>query len=311
VIGGRSFLLAASASENGLSTYEIDASGRASLIDSLGAGNGLPIAGPAAMQVASIAGTSFAVIASTVSSSLTVVRINAMGVMFQTDHVLDDRASRFADVAALDLFTVSGRVFVVAAGSDSGLSVLELLPDGRLSHILSHALETGTGIAAVTGIETTLIGNTAAILLTDARGDRIYHFSMDISGVGPLIADRNGTIAGTALDDRIFGSARPDAISGGAGDDFLHDGAGADVLTGGAGADVFVFTRDRAMEQITDFQDGLDRIDISDWGRFYSVSALSITATATGALISFGAESLTVINAAGRALALTNDDFIF
>ena len=28
-------------------------------------------------------------------------------------------------------------------------------------------------------------------------------------------------------------------------------------------------------------------------------------------LISFGAESLTVINAAGRALALTNDDFIF
>jgi len=100
-------------------------------------------------------------------------------------------------------------------------------------------------------------------------------------------------------------------LQGGAGDDFLHDGGGDDLLLGGAGADVFVFDRDGSADRIGDFQDGIDRLDVSDWGRIYTASALNITITASGAVVSYGAESLTITKSGAAALHLTDADFLF
>jgi Ca2+-binding RTX toxin-like protein len=109
-----------------------------------------------------------------------------------------------------------------------------------------------------------------------------------------------------------MGSAMADTLDGGAGDDFIHDGAGADTLRGGAGADVFVFARDGAVDVIADFQDGLDRIDVSAWGRIYTASALSISPTATGAEVVYGDERLIIHSMNGAPLLeLTDADFIF
>ena len=63
------------------------------------------------------------------------------------------------------------------------------------------------------------------------------------------------------------GDAGNDRLSGGDGADHLAGGAGADILTGGAGADVFVFTsvshsRGTTVDTITDFQSGIDDIDL-------------------------------------------------
>lgn len=63
----------------------------------------------------------------------------------------------------------------------------------------------------------------------------------------------------------VLTSARyADVLAGGAGDDTLNAGQGPDRLTGGAGADAFTF---RALPwngvQITDFELGVDRLDIS------------------------------------------------
>ena len=83
---------------------------------------------------------------------------------------------------------------------------------------------------------------------------------------------------------------------------------------GGAGADVFVFASDRAVDRISDFEDGVDRIDVSDWGRIYSRDALTITATSTGAEISFGAERLIITSVTTTSLAasaFTDADFVF
>lgn len=310
-IAGRSFLMVASALENGLSLFEIGEGGVASFVDALGAADGLPIAGPAALQSVVMGGVQFVVVASTLSSSLTVVRVNDMGVMFQTDHLIDDRLSRFADVAALDMFQWAGRVFVVAAGSDAGVSLIEMLPDGSLSHVLSHAMETGAGIGNVTGIETVVIGSSAAILLTDAVGTRITHLTINLAGIGGLIVASGGVANGSALEDRILGGAGAETLNGGAGDDFLHDGGGNDLLTGGAGADVFVFDRDGSADRIADFQSGVDRLDVSEWGRIYTAAALQITTTATGAVVSYGSESLTITRAGGGGLVLTDADFLF
>lgn len=310
-IDGRNYLLVASALENGITCLEVLDDGQTRLVDALGARDGLPIAGPVAMQTALVGGVHYVVLASTLSSSLTVLRVNAMGVLFQADHLVDDRNTRFDDVAALDMFSHRGRAFVVAAGTDAGFSVLELLPDGRLSPILSLPMESGGGLAAVTGIETAVTGTTLHVVMTDARGDRIHQVTLSLASLGNLIVGQGGSVTGTALDDRLLGSALADSLLGGAGADVLHDGAGADTLTGGAGADVFVLARDGAQDRIADFQQGFDRIDVSDWGRIYSASALAISQTATGAQLAYAGEVLLLTSATGGPLTLTEADFLF
>jgi hypothetical protein len=310
-VGTTDFLLVASALENGVTCFRIGADGRPELTDAMGVESGLPVNGPAALETAEIAGVDYVVVASTNSSSLTVLRVNGLGVLFPTDHMTDDRSTRFEHVAAMDLFQAMGRSFIVAAGSDAGLTVFELLPGGELSVVLNLPMETGAGLATVTGVAVGVSGGLAHVYLSDARGDRITDIRLDLSVLGPLVQAAGGLVTGTAANDRILGSAGADVLRGAAGDDFLHDGAGADVLTGGAGADVFVFSRDGATDRITDFEPGQDRIDVSDWGRIYSIPTLEITRTGTGAVVVYGDERLEITSATGGPLVLTDADFLF
>ncbi len=80
-------------------------------------------------------------------------------------------------------------------------------------------------------------------------------------------ADR---LSGGKGNDTLFGGAGDDQLLGGTGADRLSGGPGADRLTGGAGADVFVFSAAShspasrgARDVITDFDHGVDRIELS------------------------------------------------
>jgi serralysin len=243
-----------------------------------------------------------------------VLRINAMGVFFETDHVIDDPSTRFAHTAAFDGFVAQGRMFIAAAGSDAGVTIFELLPDGQLSHLQTFVLEGGFGLQAVTAINAAVMGGTVALSVVDAGANQIFRFDLDLGNLGARIQASAGMATGTGADERLLGSALADAISGGAGDDFLHDGAGSDTLTGGAGADIFVFARDGAVDTVSDFQDGVDLIDIRDWGRIYSASALTILSTATGAEVMYGDERVIITSSTGtpfNATTFNDSDFIF
>ncbi len=104
-----------------------------------------------------------------------------------------------------------------------------------------------------------LLGGAGNDRLDGGRGDDLL-----IGGGG------DDVLIGGFGKDRLEGGAGNDRLIGGEGDDVLIGGTGRDILTGGAGADVFVFrsiaeagntaaTRD----VITDFERGLDRIDLS------------------------------------------------
>ena len=309
--GADQLLLAISALENGISSYLIAADGTAQWIDSFGAQNGLAVNGLAMLQTVQIGGIDFALLAGSNSSSITVLRVNPLGVFFETDHVIDTRDTRFANVAAFDSFVAQGRFFVVAAGTDAGLTLFEMLGDGTLSHVQTFVLEGGVGLSAVTAIKTEMLGSNVGVFLIDAGADQIFRFDLNLGALGGRIMASAGQAMGTAADERLIGSDIADVLNGGAGDDFLHDGAGADTLTGGAGADVFVFARDGAVDVITDFEAGLDRIDVSAWGRIYAASALNITATDTGADVVYGDERIIITSVAGTPLSLTDGDFIF
>ena len=110
------------------------------------------------------------------------------------------------------------------------------------------------------------------------------------------------------------GGGGNDTLNGGAGDDVIHAGTGADRLTGGTGADTFVFVADEGADRITDFELGVDRIDLSDWGMIYHISALSIQSHGNGATIRFHEEELRIISADGHRLDaddLAQDSLLF
>ncbi len=54
-------------------------------------------------------------------------------------------------------------------------------------------------------------------------------------------------------------------IDGTSGNDTLYDVGNRDILTGGLGADTFVLSHDGQRDTITDFQDGVDVIDFTDF----------------------------------------------
>ncbi|WP_313806466.1 cadherin domain-containing protein [Sphingobium sp.] len=81
-------------------------------------------------------------------------------------------------------------------------------------------------------------------------------------------AGGNDTLIGNGGADTLNGNGGIDTIDGGAGADRITGGAGADILTGGADADLFIYNATGnstalVMDRIMDFQEGIDRIDLS------------------------------------------------
>lgn len=81
----------------------------------------------------------------------------------------------------------------------------------------------------------------------------------------------NDTLYGGIGNDYLVGGPGNNLLDGGPGNDTLIGGPGADTLTGGMGADLFVFNQigdspANAPDVITDFQSGIDQIDLSRMG---------------------------------------------
>jgi len=92
-------------------------------------------------------------------------------------------------------------------------------------------------------------------------------------------------LEGGAGADDLDGEAGNDSLFGGEGNDLLNGGAGDDVLTGGAGSDIFEIYPGSGRDVITDFTNGLDRIEIDGFGRA-AVEALIGAARQVGGMLS-------------------------
>jgi Ca2+-binding RTX toxin-like protein len=102
-----------------------------------------------------------------------------------------------------------------------------------------------------------------------ADNDVIYGGNGDDSLGGD---EGNDQLFGEAGNDNVFGGDGNDQLSGGdgddslageAGNDTLSGGNGDDVLSGGGGADIFSFqSASEGSDQITDFEHGIDHIEI-------------------------------------------------
>ena len=129
------------------------------------------------------------------------------------------------------------------------------------STIVNDDFNGTTGNNTITGsaLNDTINGLAGNDTLNGGDGDDILN-----GGTG------NDTLNGGNGNDTLNGDDGDDTLNGGNGNDILVGGTGRDTMTGGAGADVFVLRTtaesgagNTQRDSITDFQSGLDKIDLS------------------------------------------------
>ena len=311
---GRTYFFAVSAQDDGVSSYWIGKWGNIKERDSIGPADGLYVNAPTVLETVELAGKLFVLVGGTGSDTISVLRVDTWGGLFVADQVMDDLTTRFADVSAIDSFDYQGRQFVLAAGSDDGMSLFELSPDGRLFLKTSIADQPDTTLTNVETIETRVFGSEIQVF-AGGSGGGITQFDLDLGNIGSRLTgtDTADTLTGTASDDLLVGFDGADSINGGGGDDLILDGAGADIMTGGAGADVFFFIEDGRMDIVTDFTPGVDKLDLSEFPLLYDIDRLTFTQKAYGVLITYGPDRFRIEETGDTLLVseLGNDDFIF
>ncbi|MEP1942606.1 MAG: hypothetical protein ABJJ03_05795, partial [Sulfitobacter sp.] len=168
--GARDYLLAVSAEGDGLYNYTISSDGRASLVDYLDMSAGLSVNTPTELAQVELNGTSFILVGAAGTSSISVITVSNDGQLRATDQVNDDLNTRFQNITLLETIVVGGIAFVVAGGGDDGLSLMTLLPTGRLVHLQTIAHE----------VDMALI-NPAAVVLAEENG-MIVLYTAGLSG---------------------------------------------------------------------------------------------------------------------------------
>lgn len=285
--GTRDFLLAADAGTQGVRSYRINTtSGALTAADSLGAADGIGIDTPTAMETVRANGATWVILAAAGTGSLSVMRLGADGGLQLADHVLDTLDTRFAGVTALKAVQANGHVFVIAGGADDGLSLFALLPSGQLVHMQSLANAGGLGLDNVSAIEAAVLGDTLQVYVSSGTDPGISQFSLAIGGLGDVVGTGGSAagapMTGTAAADLILGAGTSVTMQGQAGDDILVSGQNGAILTGGDGADIFVLSPSDRPLQITDFQPGIDRVDMSAFPMLHGVAQLSLHERADG-----------------------------
>ncbi|MDP3261459.1 MAG: calcium-binding protein [Tabrizicola sp.] len=303
VVEGQAYLVSLSLEADTLRAFRIGPTGGLSQVAMLGGPQGLPISDPSDVKVVTMAGTSYLVVASAGSSSVSIVAVDPGGQLRPVDQVNDTLDTRFQGTQALATVSIGDRVFIVAGGGDDGLNLMTLTPEGRLV-LLATALQVpGLALDNITAMTAREVGGVIDLFVA-GEGSGITRLRLDPGPLAPVQSGGEGgdTLTGSSAGDMLSGGGGNDLLLGGAGEDILIDGAGSDTLIGGAGSDIFVLDGDGEADVIGEFQIGIDRIDLSGWGRVYDLSAISITATATGAVITYQDETLQILSANGLAI---------
>ncbi|MEM1234579.1 MAG: calcium-binding protein [Pseudomonadota bacterium] len=262
--GGTDYAVVSYGTSDALALFKLEADGDFVHIHDIEAGDGLWIDAPGAMaSITGLDGETYIIVAASGSNSLTVLTMEH-GELVPVDHRVDSLDTRFADASFVETLEIDGRPYVIAAGSDMGVTVFGLMPGGALVEIGSMAATAGTPINGIMDLEVIAQPGGARFIIATQGAPYIVEFEMtfDAPGVTRLGTAGSNNLSGGSGDDWLFGEAGNDTLVGGAGNDLLTDGAGEDVLTGGAGADVFQLTLDGSDDTITDFNPDEDLIEI-------------------------------------------------
>ncbi|MGB5869850.1 MAG: calcium-binding protein, partial [Albidovulum sp.] len=302
---GGNFLLSVSAGSNAIYSYAIAGNGNLTYSDELTVDSGVGMSKPTGIETVTLHGTTYAVVAASQSSSLSVFELLPSGAFVAVDHVVDNLTTRFAGATALSTLQVGDRAYVLVGGSDDGVDVMTMLPDGRLVHLLTIQDTAGMTLADVTSIAVAKIGARVEVFVASASEPGITQLDLDLGTQGVSIYGAAGVQTGSANNDLLYAGSNTTTIYGGAGDDILVAGgtAGSAVLYGGAGRDIFVLGSSPTTLQIADYEVGIDRLDLTSFLLLRNTGQLVITSTASGADITYLTTTIHVESASGNPIA--------
>jgi serralysin len=223
----------------------------------------------------------------------------------------------------LSILTDSGYDFASATASDDRI-IMAQLPAAELGQLQSSFFPdvivlsggndylendaTGRFIFGNSGNDT-LLGSTGNDTIAGGRDDdQIDGGAGNNSLFGNL---GNDVIVGASGNDSLFGGGDNDAIIGGGGDDFLSGDRGFDTLAGGAGADQFLLASSAdSRDVITDFQSGVDKIQLPGNLTLADVSIASnqIILAATGEVLAQIMGSVTTSDLVASAGSISGPD---
>lgn len=265
----------------------------------------LGIRAPTALELATIGGQTYAVLAAAGTSTLSVMRVGPDGRLTPVDHLIDSGSTRFAGVQALAVAQAEGHTFVVAGGADHGVSLFLMLADGRLVFLDTVADTASLAMANVSALTAATVGGVLNIFVGSQRDAGITQLSIPLNTLG-ISAEGNGStatlVSGTARADVLIARAGGDTLEGGGGADVLVSGPGTTLMRGGAGADIFVIRAASNRVEILDFQRGIDRIDLTDLPMLRGVGQLAITPLWNGARIDYRNTQVFVTSVEGTPL---------
>ncbi|WP_172331326.1 calcium-binding protein [Mangrovicoccus sp. HB161399] len=231
-----------------------------------------------------------------------------------SDTVRYDRDARYGGTAGVTVDLESHATF--GDGDDSYVDSRGYAIDGWGNHDYLISIENATG----TDSADVIYGNSDHNALIGLTGsDRILGRdgwdTIDGGNGHDLLFGGKGRdlITGGNGNDKLRGSLGFDTLDGGSGHDTLIGAKGDDLLTGGAGNDVFVFKFDFDGDTVTDFGNGLDRLDFSAVGairNFADLMANHVADGATGAVIDGGSGNSVTLEGVWKA-DLAASDFLF
>lgn len=303
-IDSQTYLFAADATLNAVNVSTVGPDGMLTGGTTLDADDGLWISAPRVMETVALGGTTYLVLGSAGSSTISVIEVGDDGSLTIRDHLTDDRNSRFEGITALEIVQVEGRTYIIAGGADDGVSLLQLLEGGYLIARDHLADTTEIGLDNISDLAAIARGNGIDLFVASSSEAGITQLRYDTGSVGitTTAALMGGLLTGTTGDDILQGHDGDDQISGGDGEDILRDGAGGDTLSGGDGADLFILSADATTDRITDFTIGEDKLDLSQWPGLRDISQLTMTIRQDGVDIVYGDEQLIIQSADGAPI---------
>ncbi|WP_306151156.1 calcium-binding protein [Roseovarius sp. MMSF_3281] len=230
------------------------------------------ISGKITLDTITMDGQSYVIAGASGSSSISLWHITAEGDLALTDHVIDTRNSRFADVVDLAVVSHAGVAYLVAAGADDGISLFQILSNGRLIHLGQQADTPGLALSGIEAIDLASAGQQLVIaaLATGEQGISIFQNTPEVR-----------------YSNQRIGTEGNDVLVAGSGGHAFFDGAGADTMQGGEGSDYFLLAADNTADTIQGFDPAQDVLDLSAWAFYRGWSQLSVNTRSDGAEIVF------------------------